>query len=78
MAPAENGRGIIIESSAATIAIAGRNLRIATHKIANRLCASIEAFDPERRDMPGDPQAPFVKSIRFYDPAEPEKGRPRR
>lgn len=68
MAPAKSGREIIIECSTATIQIAGSNLRAGAHAIANRLCGTIEAYDPERRDKPADSIAPFVESIRFYDP----------
>jgi len=78
----KTGREIIIECSTATIRIAGRNLRAGAHAIANRLCGSIEAHDQQRRDTPADPLAPFVESIRFYDPpgrkAESDQDQPQR
>jgi hypothetical protein len=48
-------------------------LRPVAQAIANRLYGSIEAFDPERRDMPADPQAPYVETIRFFDPPSQRK-----
>jgi hypothetical protein len=44
----------------------GRNLRPIAHAIASYSCASVEAFDPNKRDEPADPEAPFIERIRFY------------
>lgn len=70
--PGKDGREIIIECSAFTVKIVGKNLRKGALAIANDLCGSIEAFDPDRHDKPADPKAPFIESIRFYAPARPE------
>jgi hypothetical protein len=68
MAPAKSGQEIVIECSTATIVIAGKNLRAGAHAIANRLCGTIEAYDQARHELPGDSIAPFVETIRFFDP----------
>jgi hypothetical protein len=65
---AKNGLQIVLATSTAIIRISGKNLRNGAHAIANRRCGRVEAYDPQRRDKPADPLAPFVESIKFYDP----------
>jgi hypothetical protein len=67
MDSAKNGLQIVLLTSTALIRISGRNLRTGAQGIANRRWGSIEAYDPQRRDKPADPLAPFVESIKFYD-----------
>jgi len=64
----DDGRKILIETSAITAVINGCNLCADAHIIANGLCGIVEAFNPLLRGMLANPLAPFVSSIRFYDP----------
>ena len=73
MDSAKNGLQIVIATTSAIIRISGKNLRAGAHAIANRRCGSIEAHDPQRCDKPADPLAPFIESIKFYDPPPSHK-----
>lgn len=69
-----SGTEIIMEFLHLTAVIEGRNLLPVEAGIADGWIAALEAFNPERRDMPADDAAPFIQRIRFYakDAQEPE------
>lgn len=61
-----DGTEIIMEFLHLTAVIAGRNLVPVEAGIADGWIAALEAFNPDRRDMPTDDAAPFIERIRFY------------
>ena len=62
---ARRGRTIalIYNYSMAVVVIQGRNLNPVVDAIAMNKCDSVQAFDPERWDLPTDQDAPFIESI---------------
>jgi hypothetical protein len=62
----KDGGQIIMEFSGCSVLLDGRNLRPVANAIATYCCGSVEAFDASRRDQPTDPEAPFIKSVRFH------------
>jgi len=62
----KDGRQILLEFSGCSVLLEGRSLRPVANAIASYCCASVEAFDPDKRDQPTDPEAPFIKRVRFY------------
>ena len=68
--PSKDGTELILEFSAISVIISGRFLRRVADDIAISRCAALEAFDGNHRDMPDDPAAPFIDSIRFLVPRQ--------
>jgi hypothetical protein len=67
-----DGAEIIMEFLHLTAVASGRNLVPVEAGIAAGWIAALEAFNPERRDMPTDDAAPFIEQIRFYAKDGPE------
>ncbi len=68
--PAKDGTEMILEFSAMSVVVTGRSLRRVADEIAAGNCAALEAFDGNRRNLPDDPAAPVIDSIRFLVPQE--------
>ncbi len=62
---AKSGRELLIEFSAMTVKVMGRNLNPIAGGISAGWVAALEAFNPELRDVPAD-GVPFIESIQFY------------
>ena len=48
------------------VIIKGRNLHALVDAIDAELCESVQEFDASRWDLPADPKAPFVESIKIH------------
>lgn len=80
---AKDGTEIILEFSAMTVVLKGRNLAGVDCGIAEGYVAAVEAFDAAKRDVPQDATAAVIDRITFHpkeqarvEPQRP-RGRPR-
>lgn len=74
----KDGTELILEFSSHIAILRGRALDVVDDGISDGWVAAVEAFDPARRDMPSNRDAPFITSIDFYPRSKPENARPPR
>jgi hypothetical protein len=72
-----DGRGFRIDFSDVTVIVTGRNLIPVATAILAHSCSFIEAFDPQRRDMPTDKSQSFIETIGYFLPEDDEARRRR-